>query len=80
MRMPACSNISAAIGCYIFLARPGIEVSKERDDITSRCQQLEQSKGQVDRRFSKKEEPSITGRDPSACSGVKKWRIAYGKM
>jgi hypothetical protein len=29
MRRPACSNVSAAIGYYVFLARPGIEVSEE---------------------------------------------------
>jgi hypothetical protein len=44
MRRSACCNISVAIGYYIFLARTGIEVSEERDDITSRCQRLEQSK------------------------------------
>jgi hypothetical protein len=41
MRRPACSNISVTIGCDVFLARPGIEVSEERDDITSRRQRLE---------------------------------------
>jgi hypothetical protein len=82
MRRLPHSNISVAICYYIFLARPGIEVSEERDDITSKCQWLEQSKGQVNRRFSKKK-PPIMGHDPgplasSKCQGIE--RIAYGKV
>ena len=47
MRRPSCSNMpqAVAIGYYVLLARPGIGVSEERDDITNRCQRLEQSKG-----------------------------------